>query len=226
MKPLCRIVFLITFLANSSVKAQEIHGDVEGLWIIGTSMHVSDKTNLFVYGARDIKLDANAVMVMSAIQLNKYISIAAAYAFISAPPVASLRYQEHSLFGSVLFSLPVKSFLLDDRNMMQEGFRRIFRDLTFYRNRLRLTYATKIGEKKRPFRIFVYDEGYYNITRGMWARNRWSGGAGIRLFDFLESELAYIRETSRNNVNRDLLSISLVVTLDGVLKKVNTANAN
>jgi hypothetical protein len=204
---------------SSLINAQSVQGDVEGLWTAGVSMNISDKTKLFAVGARDNKLNANAAMIMGMTRLNKNISLSPAYAFVDTPPVNGFRYQEHSIFGSVTLSLPIKNFVLDDRNMIQQRLRRNLSDLAFYRNRLRFTYSTII--QKKPFRLFAYDEVYYNATGGIWDRNRWSGGAAIFLFGFLYCECAYVRETNKNSRDRELLNISFLVTLEkwGVFQK-------
>jgi hypothetical protein len=210
---------------STLVSAQSVQGDVEGLWVLGASMSVSDRTKLFVLGAHDNRLNANAAMVMGMINLNKNISLSPAYTFVDVPPVNGFRYQEHSILGSASFSLPLKHFVVDDRNMIQQRFRRNLSDLTFYRNRLRVTYSTKI--KKMPFRLFAFDEVYYDATGGIWNRNRWSGGTAIFLFGFLYSECAYVRETNKDSRNRDMLNISFLITLEkwGIFhKKKNTTD--
>lgn len=144
------------------------------------------------------------------VNLNRYISVAPAYARIGSSSIGV-----DQLRGSVLISLPVRRFVFDDRNLLLRSFSS-YGDATLYRNRLRVTYPLKLWDKHAS--VFVSNEVFYDWRLHAWSRNWISTGGSFDLSRALTAQAYYLRQDVRGNSGANTVVCALLVHVSGIAR--------
>lgn len=152
------------------------------------------------------------------LRVNRYVSVAPAYAFVTAP---SLRI--HQLRGSVTVRRTLGPVIVDDRNMIVRQFRLNQVDSVQYRNRLRLTYAIAMGH--RQAQLFVADEVFYDWQIGSWTRNWASAGGSVDLRQNVALVAYYRRQAQRDSRGTNAIICALVFRLPALARDLQRHKA-
>lgn len=153
----------------------------------------------------------NAVYLQSFIRAGKYLTLNPAYLYLRNAPSNGKRLQEHTLMNAVIINVPLGNFLIDDRNMVWNRFRKHTDDIHFYRNRLRVGW-TYTALPQHP-RLYVYDEVFYLFNTGAWVRNRIAVGVMCDLFHWFNLDVSYVRQADKGTKGLDLFFIMAVIQL-------------
>jgi hypothetical protein len=147
----------------------------------------------------------NAIWLQSYIRAGKYITLNPAYLYLRSAPSNGTRLHEHTLMNSVIINVPLKNFLIDDRNMVWNRFRQHADNIHFYRNRLRVGYS--FAKLPQHPRLYVYDEVFYLFNTGTWVRNRVAAGFACDLFQRFNIDISYVRQAEKGTRGMDIFFI-------------------
>ncbi len=86
-------------------------------------------------------------------------------------------------------------FDIDDRNMLWNRIRVGDTPLHYYRNRLRVLRSFRLWEQEA--KLYTYDEFFFLFNSGQLIRNRVAVGTSYDLFDHLNMDVTYIRQSDR-----------------------------
>ncbi|MEJ1241867.1 DUF2490 domain-containing protein [Chryseolinea sp. T2] len=129
------------------------------------------------------------------ITLNKYVTLNPAYLFIDFGNAGGYHYQEHTTMNSIILTVPVGKFLIEDRNMIWNRFGNTGEDSHFYRNRLRFSHPLSPGTNAP--RLYIYNEASYYFGAGKWVRNRIAIGLETSVTRWFFIDLSMLRQYDR-----------------------------
>ncbi len=160
-------------------------------WFGGVNTKLGKKHNLFGYFGFSPEDHFTATAIVPYFRLTKNIHFAPSYMLLKTYKANEFNPFQHHFMPSLTFQFKLgKQFILADRNMY---FRVAFKDsksASLYRNRLGLTYITKI--KNIPTSLFINDAVFWNLRNGKFFRNRLGMGVGMHLKKWLTPQFIYI----------------------------------
>jgi hypothetical protein len=137
-----------------------------------------------------------------ALRVGKYLTITPSYLHITTQPTKFVHVYENRLSFAGTFRLPLKHFILTDRNLFERRLRHPGGDSTRYRNRLQIERPLKIGATKINF--FASDEAFYDWSFNAWVRNRFAIGIGKTFNKHFTQEVYYLRQNDGHSSPGDL----------------------
>ncbi len=155
--------------------------------------------------------DLRVLLVEAPWRMNRYISLAPAYAHAGSPA-----FNAQQLRGSATVQLPLRRFVLDDRNMFVRTFVPTG-GTTLYRNRLRLSYPIRIRGKQAS--LFVADELFYDWRPRNWARNWVYAGGSYDFSRNVGAQVYYLRQHRLGGIREHTLVSALIVRFPGLIRK-------
>lgn len=162
---------------------------IDAWFFAGTSYRYSPTSTLqgqLIYLSRR---QAFAGYAQAFIQKGKHIIFNPGYLYLGAD-ISGI--SEHSLINGIFFTAPIGKITIDDRNLIWNRFRKNSNDLHFYRNRLRVSCAYKIGQATG--KLYVFDEIFYLFNEGKWTRNRLAAGCSHNIKKWLNLDIVFIRQ--------------------------------
>jgi hypothetical protein len=145
------------------------------------------------------------------LKMGRHITYNPAYLYLGSYGAGSPPLQEHGLMNGLIFPFSVKSFLIEDRNILWNRFRSGAEDLHIYRNRFRL--LLPLAARPLVVKPYVFDEVFYLFNRGRWSRNRVAVGVAIDIGHWLNVDLSYIRELDHYNGSLNMVFIMGTLSL-------------
>lgn len=107
-----------------------------------------------------------------------------------------IRYEKRLTAGAT-FSTVCHKFTFKDRNQFEHRFRNSRADVNLYRQRIRISRSLKFREKE-IFSPFISEEGFYNITDGLWVQNEFYAGITRKLSPRTALDIAYLNSSTKS----------------------------
>src|SRR5262249_46299669 len=89
------------------------------------------------YGANP-QQSLRAVYLQAFIKAGKHITFNPAYFYLKYTSAGDPHLYEHTMMNAIIFTVPLKHFIIEDRNLIWNRFRKKREDLHYYRNRIRI----------------------------------------------------------------------------------------
>ncbi|HEY6248191.1 MAG TPA: DUF2490 domain-containing protein [Pyrinomonadaceae bacterium] len=210
------VVFVLsTLIGTGSATSQTVlpHADTQTWNDVQVAIPVNDHLDVMLLGTlrigRDISnfVDERAGVGIS-YKLNKYITIAPNYQYITMQPVPNRKSFEHRFTGAVTLRLPLEKFTFSDRNQFERRIRRPQVDATRYRNRFMVEHPLDLGKLKLT--IFASDEVFYDWSVNDWVRNRFAAGVNHKFNKHFTLDLYYMRQNDGRTRPGDLNVIGAI----------------
>lgn len=212
------LAVLITFVfAEGQTHAQDIDG-VSSFVVGGVSMNIPKSNKLLIYSGISPTDNVKALLVLPNFKVHKYITLTPGYTYVNVDLDNGGRIEEHQFLGMATLAVALdKNWTVSDRNMYFHRFR-AGDDLSFYRNRLGITYKTQLFKKQAS--VFLQDEVYLSLNGGQFTRNRVVLGADLKLFKWLTPQVMCMYQSDKVTGDKILAWLVLTVPLEnfGVFK--------
>jgi hypothetical protein len=162
------------------------------------------RIGLNVYGFYLSGLKAPVGLIEVPIAASKFLTVTPGYSYFTLP-VSGLNaiarkpggftnsYEEHQFRLDATFKFSVRNFEISDRNMYVRRFRPT-NEINRYRNRMQV--AHRFVVKGYSWKVFVFDEPYYEWGNG-WMRNWASVGVNVPLARHVTIQPLFIRQDSK-----------------------------
>jgi hypothetical protein len=144
-------------------------------------------------------------------EINKYLTIGAGYLFYISSTATHDPYIEHDIVNTAIFTIPIHTLLIEDRNMYLNTFANNSNDFHYYRNRLRLFVPYRLFAI--PEKLYGYDEVYYFFNAGRWERNRVAIGSNCDIQKWLNLDVTLIRQLDYYSGPINLIFVTLTIQL-------------
>jgi hypothetical protein len=142
------------------------------------------------------------------LRLDKYLTLAPNYLYLSTQPAPGRKSYEHRLTIPATVRFTIGKFTLSDRNQFERRIRHPQVDATRYRNRLQIEHPVKLGGLK--LQLFVSEEVFYDWSVRDWVRNRFALGASRRFNRHFTLDLYYLRQNDGRTKPGDLYVLGAV----------------
>ena len=218
--------WLITFLSaitisfNNKANAQ-VEANKEGVFLYtGVSMDIPNNNKFVFYYSYSPSDNFQSLVALPFLKINKNIQFMPGYMMTKADEYPMFTNVQHHIMPSVILNFKLsEKFTLADRNMWYHLFREDAKDVNLYRNRLGLTYHTKLLNKLTD--VFVYNEVFNNLSNGKFFRNRIIFGGSIKATKWVTPQIWYAYQTEKSISAQHQFYLILTVSLEnlGVFKK-------
>lgn len=210
----------IALLCSDTVNAQ-IEAEKQGVFLYtGVSMDIPNNNKFVFYYSYSPSDNFQSLVALPFFKINKNIQFMPGYMMTKADEYPMFTNVQHHIMPSVILSFKLsEKFTLTDRNMWYHLFRKDAKDVNLYRNRLGLTYHTKLLDK--PADLFVYNEVFNNLSNGKFFRNRVILGGNIKATKWVTPQVWYAYQTENNIAPQHQFYLILTVPLEnfGVFKR-------
>ncbi len=204
-------IFLLLAFGNE-IHSQELKS-FGSYFFTGVNTSLGKKNNVGAYYGISPTDKFQALAILPYFRVHKNIHLMPGYMRMEIRGTDVIESTQDHFMPSVVFSFNIgKRFVLTDRNMYFRLSIKDQDDLSFYRNRIGLTYKTKIADK--PAMFFVHDALFWSLDSGKFARNRLILGAGMHLSKWLSPQLWYVLQNEPGIFPRHQLYVILTVPLN------------
>ncbi|WP_300564780.1 DUF2490 domain-containing protein [Flavobacterium sp.] len=222
MKSFLRHIFLLSFLPVSSVVCYaQAEAEKTGVYLYaGVSADIPNHNKLFIYYGYSPSDNFQSLLALPFFKITKNIQFMPGYMMTKADNYPMFTNVQHHLLPSVILNFKLNEKLtLTDRNMWYHLFLKNTNDVNLYRNRLGLIYHTKILKKETDF--FVYDETFWNLSKGTFFRNRLILGGSIKATKWITPQIWYAYQSQEGVQPQHQFYLFLTVPLEnfGVFNK-------
>ncbi len=214
---------LFCFLLGSIAIHGQNSSEKASYWFGGVNTQLGQKHNIFAYYGFSPDDKFTAAAVVPYFRITKNIHFAPSYMLLKTNNPDRYNPFQHHFMPNLTFQFKLgKKFILADRNMY---FRVVMKDqqsTSFYRNRLGLTYLTKIG--KTPAAFFINDAVFWNLRTGKFFRNRLGMGVSINVKKWLTPQFLYVLQNDSGFFPKHQFYFVLTVPLKnyGIFSKKKT----
>ena len=212
MKLRISIVILLFFLPKTN--AQDIDARSSFIYT-GITMNIPKKHKLTIYSGISPIDNVYMLRVLPAFKVNQYLTLTPGFTYYDLyDDEKFLDKVEYHIMPMATLTFPIsknKKWSITDRNMFFYKIRSYSTNVSFYRNRLGVTYKTSI--LKQPVSFFVYDEIYFNFDNKNISRNQATIGAQLNL-KWLTPQIMYTHQTEQGKKNKGIYSLSLLIPLE------------
>lgn len=178
----------------------------ESIWFLpGIAYHDSSRLRVIGQFGINPSQSVKAVYVQAFIKTGKNITFNPAYLYLNYPGAGDSRVHEHSIMNAAIISIPLKHFLIEDRNLIWNRFRQNQEDLHFYRNRLRVICPFKLVS--RTIKLYAFDEVWLFMNDCRFTRNRLALGLAYDIIPSFNIDVFFAREHDERNGKTNLLFI-------------------
>lgn len=139
-------------------------------------------------------------------RLGRYFALSPIYQFVATQYFPSVHTTENRLSISSAVSVPVKWLVLDNAHQFEQRFREPQNSIR-YRSRVQVEWPFRYHDG--DYRLFSWDEAYYDWSAHAWSRNRFSVGGGKRLNSNLAIDLFFMKQNARFSRPRDINAIGV-----------------
>ncbi|MBM3804625.1 MAG: DUF2490 domain-containing protein [Acidimicrobiia bacterium] len=198
-------------VAQGSAPVPSTDDDSE-LWMaVQFAMPLRERTDLVLAGSyrqgRDFSHPAYETgAVALRLRLGRRIALSPLYQFVATQYYPGVHTRENRLAVSTVFSFPVKGFIIDEAHQLEQRFRQP-RNSNRYRNRVQVERPFRFHDAQ--YRVFAWDEVFYDWGLHAWSRNRFSVGAGKRLNSSLGIDLFFLKQNARFSRPRDINAVGI-----------------
>jgi Protein of unknown function (DUF2490) len=207
------ILSIVPQVVRAQSKSQFPKDDVQGWMDLEATHAVRDNVSLMLNGMLRLSDDAGHLVYRRVggglvLKVNRYLTLSPYYNFYSTDSTPVQETRENRICMAATVGVPKGHWKVSDRNTVERRFlvgRRTWR----YRNRLELDRDVKLAHS--PFRLFVWDEVFYDSAVSAWARNRAAIGAGKEISRRLSADLYYLRQNDSHARPGDLNVIGLTI---------------
>ena len=175
----------------------------------GVSWQVNNKVRLFAQFGLNGPQHMSYLYTQGFVSLNKYITVSAGHSFFQSNGINS--FQEHDLIAAVTFSKSFGKLTFEDRNMVRMNMIDKSAAAYTYRNRIRVLYPFSVISHAGS--IYLMDEGFYSMNRGLWSRNRVGVGMSYAVFKALNVDVTYLQQDDGFNGRTNLVFLQLTTNL-------------
>jgi hypothetical protein len=181
-------------------------------WLMpGISYQVSSKLRWLTQVGLNQEQEAKFVYTQGFVELNKHVIVNAGYFFFLSQAGSTKSYMEHDAVAAATYTVPVGKLVVDDRNMLLGVFANNGRQQYFYRNRVRLSFPFTLYSNAA--RVYLFDEGYYSLNKGLWSRNRAGGGVSYNFSKFINVDVSYLHQRDAFSGRINLIFVQLTLNL-------------
>ncbi|MGE0128487.1 MAG: DUF2490 domain-containing protein [Blastocatellales bacterium] len=206
----------LMFCAAATTSAQTVSDPREDIQFWNETQLIipmSERVDLLMIGALRLGRDLTHLVderggVGVAFKANKFLTIMPTWFYIAKQPTATRKSFEHRLIFNATVKFPVGKFNFTDRNLIERRVRHNNNDLTMYRNRLQIDHPARLGSF--DFRVFVFDEVYYNWSQNALTRNRIAAGIIKQFSPSFTAEFFYMRQNDGSARPGDVHAIGTV----------------
>ena len=139
-------------------------------------------------------------------RLGRYFALSPIYQFVATQYYPGIHTRENRLSINGVFSIPIKRLVVDDVHQFEERFRQP-QNSNRYRHRVQVEWPFRFHDA--DYRLFLWDEVFYDWNYHAWNRNRFSVGGGKRFGSNLGIDLFFMKQNARFSRPRDVNAIGV-----------------
>ena len=186
--------------------------DDSQLWTgVQVALPLREQTDLILSGTLRLGRDFSHLVYETGgaalrFRLGRYFAVSPIYQFVATQYYPGVHTRENRLSISGVFSIPIKRLILDNAHQIDQRFREVGNS-NRYRNRVQVEWPFRFHDG--DYRLFTWDEAYYDWVPHAWSRNRFTVGAGKRLNRHLAMDLFFLKQNARFSRPRDINAIGV-----------------
>jgi len=139
-------------------------------------------------------------------RLGRYFALSPIYQFVATQYYPGIHTRENRLSINGVVSIPIKRLVLDNMHQFEQRFRELGNS-NRYRTRVQLEWPFRLHDA--DYRLFSWEEVYYDWVPHAWSRNRFAVGAGKRLSSKLAMDLYFLKQNASFSRPRDINAIGV-----------------
>jgi hypothetical protein len=139
-------------------------------------------------------------------RLGRYLALSPIYQFVATQYYPGIHTRESRVSLNGVVSIPIKRLVLDNMHQFEQRFREP-RNSNRYRTRVQLEWPFRLHDA--DYRLFGWEEVYYDWVPHAWSRNRFAVGAGKRLSSKLAMDLYFLKQNASFSRPRDINAIGV-----------------
>jgi uncharacterized protein DUF2490 len=138
--------------------------------------------------------------------LSRYFAFSPIYQFVATQYYPGVHTRENRLSINGVVSVPIKRLVLDNMHQFDQRFREPQNSIR-YRSRVQLEWPFRFHDA--DYRLFCWEEAYYDWSPHAWSRNRIAVGGGKRVNSNLALDLFFLKQNARFSRPRDVNAIGI-----------------
>ncbi|MSO23349.1 MAG: DUF2490 domain-containing protein [Acidobacteria bacterium] len=139
-------------------------------------------------------------------QFGRYFALSPICQFVATQYYPRVHTRENRLSINGVVSVPIKRLVLDNMHQFEQRFREL-QNSNRYRTRVQVEWPFRFHDA--DYRLFSWDEVYYDWNYHAWNRNRFAVGGGKRLNSKLAMDLFFLKQNARFSRPRDINGIGV-----------------
>ena len=139
-------------------------------------------------------------------RLGRYLALSPIYQFVATQYYPAVHTRENRLSINGVVSVPIKRLVLDNMHQFEQRFREP-QNSNRYRTRVQLEWPFRFHDA--DYRLFSWEEVYYDWIPHAWSRNRFAVGGGKRLSSNLAIDLYFLKQNASFSRPRDINAIGI-----------------
>ena len=139
-------------------------------------------------------------------RLGRYFALSPIYQFVATQYYPGIHTRENRLSINGVVSVPIKRLVLDNMHQFEQRFREP-RNSNRYRTRVQLEWPFRLHDA--DYRLFCWDEVYYDWIPQAWSRNRFAAGGGKRVNSKLAIDLYYLKQNASFSRPRNINAVGI-----------------
>ena len=139
-------------------------------------------------------------------RLGRYFAVSPIYQFVATQYYPGIHTRENRLSINGVVSVPIKRLVLDNMHQFERRFREPLNS-SRYRTRVQLEWPFRFHDA--DYRLFSWEEVYYDWIPHAWSRNRFAVGGGKRLNPKLAMDLYYLRQNASFSRPRNINAVGV-----------------
>jgi uncharacterized protein DUF2490 len=139
-------------------------------------------------------------------RLGRHFAFSPIYQFVATQYYPAIHTRENRLSINGVVSVPIKRLVLDNMHQFEQRFREP-QNSNRYRTRVQLEWPFRFHDA--DYRLFSWEEVYYDWSPHAWSRNRFAVGGGKRLSSKLAMDLYFLKQNARFSRPRDINAIGI-----------------
>jgi hypothetical protein len=175
----------------------------------GAKASLTDQVGVSIWELYATDVAVSLTVLELSRKFGEHVSLSAGYGHLDVSPDGLKSSQEERIRSAATLRYEIGPFALETRQMFEWRFRD---GPDSWRYRPKLIGNLRLGPTKLPWRLFVWEEGYYDSQLERWDISLLSAGFGIPLSKHLNGELSYIRQDQVGKSGIDALGISVFYT--------------
>ena len=139
-------------------------------------------------------------------RLGRYFALSPIYQFVATQYYPGIHTRENRLSINGVVSVPIKRLVLDNMHQFEQRFRQL-QNSQRYRSRVQVEWPFRFHDA--DYRLFCWDEAYYDWIPHAWSRNRFAAGGGRRLNSNLVIDLYYLKQNASFSRPRNINAVGI-----------------